>query len=491
METKKRVATAGSFLTSLMAVTSPAPSPPPKPIDPRKVKFAVLLFVATFVVYLVFRGQFGINLVGLLAIAGIASFIILKPDLAAQTFLFILPIPAFVTLALFGVHPYIIMPAMLLIIFAMFVMLQRKKGTLALMLNVLVLILLLIIPNALFQTGSKPYEAIMAQKDIARKTWQDMLALPSAAKKEFEKQLAFATEDARAGEIDRNAKRALGVSFYKFGTTSTKYYIPEKIQVFTEIRAETFKTDQNVSIAVQCQDKETKTKGEIIPPGPFSFDYKMRQQVDCRIDSAAIGTGTPTIELSATFNFVTSAYQIAYFIDQEVNRAYIRQDIDPLDAFNITDKNPTTKHTSGPINIGFTFEPQPSPVSATLEYGPTPTLSIINEWQGEIKSIDELTIISPPGLSIVEIDGNDIQATCKGCGSQECKCTIGKDLMNKLFKKASMEVGVKSFRLHTRITDPAALLGNRQLSIRNFIATLKYTYSIKQETSVEVKEIQI
>lgn len=491
METKKLLITAGSFLTALMAVTSPAPSPPSKPLDPRKIKFAVLLFVATFAVYLVFRGQFGINLIGLLGIAGIVSFIILKPDFAAQTFLFILPIPAFVALAMFGVHPYMVAPAILLIIFAMFVMLKRKKGTLALTLNVLALILLLIIPNTLFQTGSKPYDAIMAQKDIAKKTWRDMLALPAVAKKEFEKQLAFATEDARAGEIDRNAKRTLGVFFDKFGTTSTKYTIPEKIQVFTTIRAETFKTDQNVSIDVQCQAKGTDIKGEIIPPGPFSFDYKMRQQVDCRIDSAAVGTGTPTIELSATFNFVTSAYQIAYFIDQELSRAYIREDIDPLDAFNITDKNPTTKHTSGPINIGFTIDPQPSPVSATLEYGPTPTLSIINEWNGDIKSIDEMTIISPPGLSIVEIDGNDIQSTCKGCGSQECRCTIGKELMNKLIKKENIEVGVKKFRLHTRITDPAALLGTKKLSIRNFIVTLKYKYSIKQEASVEVKEIRI
>lgn len=124
-------------------------------------------------------------------------------------------------------------------------------------------------------------------------------------------------------------------------------------------------------------------------------------------------------------------------------------------------------------------------ISSQLEYGPTLTLTVKNVWPGEITTIESLTITAPPGIIIQDIDG-ETGLQCTGCGTQQCECTVPPSIMKRLLEQEPVSAGLRLFNIHTRISDPAALMP-QDLNIRNFKATAHYTYKNKEVFGVTIK----
>ncbi len=461
---------------------------------PARILLIFLVIAVGFVTYLVLS-RLGLRLPLILLAIAIMALTIINPDLSAKLALYWGLVPVFIALAMLGANPIIISAAILVFLLGL-LFTKGAKGVLIIAANVGIFLILLVLIPSLFQSGSKIEKAMQGQVDIAKQTIKDIIAVPGLAKEEFERQLIFAKYDAEAGAVDESAKRPLGVFLQRnLQYERNVFIIPQQIEIFATLKAETFKIEEPITIEINCYEEKILSKKqakEIRPASKIEMHNREQTEVECIFDSNATGAGKHDLAMEASFTFITTAYKKMYFMEQEKLRSY--RDRDPLDEFKITEKTTETKNTPGPITIGMRFgtteESALIGISSQLQYGPALTLSIVNQWRGELKNISELIVTSPPGITIQDIDGyTTIQ--CTGCGSQECVCTVPKPLMEELLKQEPIRAGVRVFVLHTKITDTAALIANSDLAIRNFRATAKYTYKNKETFNVEVKKPQL
>ena len=157
-------------------------------------------------------------------------------------------------------------------------------------------------------------------------------------------------------------------------------------------------------------------EGSIEPKRPFTVFTLEEKDVECTFNpdlkNPKFQPGANPITISAQYNFVTSAYQEVRFIDRGRYQAMIKENLDPLQEFGITDKNPKTIYTNGPVDIKEIIQ---NPVTVDLSSSVLPNLGIklenrdkitdkqgrtVGQWQGKILNIDELAIVVPKGIKI-------------------------------------------------------------------------------------------
>ncbi|HLF54644.1 MAG TPA: hypothetical protein VI612_02905 [Candidatus Nanoarchaeia archaeon] len=458
---------------------------------PTRILLIILVIIGGFVLYFVLS-RLGLRLPLILPIIGVLALTIINPDLSSKIAFYWGLVPVFIALAMLGANPIIISAVILFFLIGL-IFSKGVKGFMIIGMNVLIFWILTFTVPTWFQTGSRIGEAMQAQVDIAQQTIKDIMAVPGIVTEEIERGLILAKYDAEAGVIDENAKRPLGVFLQRnLQFERNVFAIPQQVEIFATLKAETFKLDEPITVEINCFEEKIISKKpakEIRPAAKIELFNREQTEIDCIFDSTALGVGKHDLAMEASFNFITSAYRKMYFMEQEKMRSYT--DRDPLDEFKITEKTTETKNTPGPISIGLRFGSTDASligISSQLQYGPALTLSVVNQWRGELKNISELVVTSPPGITIEDIDGyTTIQ--CAGCGPQECVCNVPKPLMEELLKQQPVRAGVRVFVLHTKITDQSALIGNSDLAIRNFKVTAKYTYKTKETFNVEVKGV--
>lgn len=457
---------------------------------PTRILLITLVIIGGFVLYIALS-RLGLRLPLILPIIGVLALTIINPDFSSKIALYWGLVPVFIALAMIGANPIIISAVILFFLIGL-IYAKGVKGFMIIGINVLIFWGLTIAVPTWFQTGSRIGESLQAQLDITQQTIKDIMAVPGIVTEEIERGLVLATYDAEAGTIDENAKRPLGVFLQRnLQFERNVFTMPQQVEIFATLKAETFKLDEPITVEINCfEDKilSRKPAKEIRPAPKIELFNREQTEINCIFDSNALGAGKHDLAMEASFGFLTSAYRKMYFMEQDKMRSYT--DRDPLDEFKITEKTTETKNTPGPISIGLRFGTTDATligISSQLQYGPALTLSVVNLWRGELKNISELVVTSPPGITIEDIDGyTTIQ--CRGCGPQECVCTVPQPLMDELLKQEPIRSGVRVFVLHTKITDTAALIGNSDLAIRNFKATAKYTYKSKEIFNVEVKK---
>ena len=220
------------------------------------------------------------------------------------------------------------------------------------------------------------------------------------------------------GTVEQNKYESLGVYFSNVRAAQPKFYTQEPVIIWGTVRSKTFGDMAIVSVkCLRKKDGKTIQAGEAIPKKPFPIFQFEETDVECKYNKTTFDPGTQTVTLAAEFNFTTTAYQKAYFMERERYRAYARESIDPLTQFGIKDKNPATVYTNGPVEIGMKVTPlmTVSNVVNTDEGGVSPfvylTVSnkqqvedkdkkIISRWEGKIKNIRELVLLTPPGITL-------------------------------------------------------------------------------------------
>lgn len=250
----------------------------------------------------------------------------------------------------------------------------------------------------------------------------------------------LATGGLYSAQVEKNQFEPLGVFLDKVRASQPRFYPDEPVTIWSSVKSRTL--SDPVSVKFNCfrygKDNKRigikdengvvqKSEGDVIPPNPFTVFTLEEKDVECTFKQAPgdskFQAGTNPVTLSAQYNFVTSAYQEVRFIDRKRHQAMIKENLDPLKEFGITDKNPKTVYTNGPVEVKMVIQ---NPVTVDLTSQVLPNLAIILEnrdkitdkqnkvlgqWKGKILNIEELAIVVPKGITIAGAGCNPIQFT--------------------------------------------------------------------------------
>ncbi|VVB81458.1 Uncharacterised protein [uncultured archaeon] len=358
----------------------------------------------------------------------------------------------------------------------------------ALLVNILFFSLIIVTPGLFAPPNSPLSAAIESQRQAWYDSYNYVFKAGQQVAKGLETQIYIATGDYEQG-VETQSQKPLGVFLENIGVTSPVVQLGDKIDVYARLRVESFKTGGNLTVNVKCYPEGVDfAKGNITPRARFSVEEYEMQEIDCIINSADAGLGSPLIVLETSFDFTTSAFLKSYFMDQETIRSMRRNQVDPLDAFKITDKNPVARFTGGPLMIGMGAGQQPVALvkDSSDNFGPTLSITLDKNWaEGEFGNVTSLSIIVPPGLKIEDVDGEKV-SNCVGGKDKEQTCVLDGVILSKLFKPPVATP--KTVRVHTKLEDMNVLLANAPLAIRSFKTTVTYSYVVKKKIGVNVQQ---
>ncbi len=234
----------------------------------------------------------------------------------------------------------------------------------------------------------------------------------------IEGRLDIATAGLYRGNVEKNRYESLGVYFSNIRAADPRFYADEAITVWGTIRSKTYTDVVIVDFNCSRWKDNRRIFGDKIYPN-FNFPIFTFDEVDTECtflpatkEEEQTKPGSNTVTFSADYNFGTDAYQKAYFMDRERYRASARENIEPLSQYGIKDKNPIPVFTNGPVEIGINVGPL---VTVSEGYTIRPSIgvtltnrqeitdkdkNVITRWDGKIKKITELIILTPPGVEI-------------------------------------------------------------------------------------------
>ncbi len=335
-------------------------------------------------------------------------------------------------------------------------------------------------------------------KDGANGAVKVVTNLPTIAGTTYQKLLTTATggyQDQYLGKVEQNKDLPLGVNIENVKASSPIFYSGEPVIVFATITARTL--DEPVTIIPKCSANNDEYLGTI-PLGTFNGQkiknftiYTFESQpIECDID---LPKGSQRIDIYADYNFRTLAYHKMYFIDADRMRSLERQKIDPFTQYKITDRNPITTYTNGPVEIGMDFG---GAIRSIGSMQPLPTLgiTITNRWLGKFTKINQLIIYVPDGFSADPArctDFEDFRPTTEDINYQKGykAYSLRTDRINNLLENLQTgSLTYRTFRCGLQIDNTAQVLGTSPISTLYFKATASYRYTITQAVSVNIQQ---
>ncbi len=311
-------------------------------------------------------------------------------------------------------------------------------------------------------------------------------------KKEYTKQLEYATGGYYEGQVEENENLPLGVYFEDITSAAREFYVNEPVDIWGNLLVRTLDRDSPVTVSIDCQYEEERIPGTVRPEDNFTIYTMEEEAIECRFDERTIPIGTRVIKLTADFNFKTMAYLKSYMIDKDTLRSLRREEIDVFDHYGIRDKSPIAIFTNGPVKIG--METNEPPIG--LSEGATPYLGITieNQWSGNIKDIRELEVQVPKGMKF--FDGN-----CDGKFNELTEGELNPEhhtyVLNgkgRTYLKMPIEkdgIPYRSLRCLMKVYDKEMLLGDVPFTTKYFRATVSYDYELEHEVSVDIKKVPI
>ncbi len=366
----------------------------------------------------------------------------------------------------------------------------------AILLNLLFFTVLFFQPLTFGAPGSPFYEAAVSQ----RSAWVSMFEKTALFGKQIAKEVTlpfFSTYDIYVSGVEAKSDRPLGVRLLDVGATSKFVREDDRVDLFATLQAESFEVDKPLIAEVKCYEegkKDDVTKqGVVKPQEVFEVRERDERPILCNIDADDLGVGPHQVALEVTFDFMTSSFLRAYFMDRETI-LLIKQEQrgDPqkhvLDKFAITDRQPGAIFSGGPLKIKMGAGAQPvGLVQEEPEFGPVLTVKFERNWQeGEFAEFTSLKITVPPGLVIRD---ERISKKCTGGGLQEQVCVVDGEELKKLIGRESPVVIPKEIHIPTEISQPdgiSTILAGDKMAIRSFKVDAEYTYRIEKLVPVTV-----
>ncbi len=260
----------------------------------------------------------------------------------------------------------------------------------------------------------------------------------------IESRLDIATAGLYRGNVEKNRYESLGVYFGNIRAADPRFYTDEPITVWGTLRSKTYKDAVIVNFSCYRWKDNKKIRADKIIPD-IIFPIFTLEEIDTQCTflpkaESPTPAGANIVTFSAEYNFGTDAYLKTYFIDRDRFRAYAREapekDIETaiFKEFGIKDTKPGSVSTNGPVEIGLGAVPL---VTVSEGYVIKPTIGItltnrkeiqdkdkkiITRWEGKIKNITELILLTPPGISLQNTE------KCKDPKTEleklECPCSM-------------------------------------------------------------------
>lgn len=331
--------------------------------------------------------------------------------------------------------------------------------------------------------------------------YEGVLNLINATRTSTQKQIEYATGDAYTARVDQKAKTQIGVKLDSLQTTQATYPISGQVGAYTRLTAQTL--DEPLKITVTCSGVNT-AGGSVVAPRTISpttvveIAQEEALDIDCDFNGGAFQPGSATIKVTADFTMKTLAYLKTYFMTRDRLRELRNAKIDPFTQYGITDRNPVTIYTSGPVSIalGFSGTP-PIGIDTTVdEFTGTLGMTITNVWQGKIKSLNTIYVLVPRGFTVTELTGVEAQIVKTNCVDLPTISDWCDDSIANLYTITapggfSTTLDTQpSITLRMRLRAPQSeyerILGTTPISTKYFKAAADYTYSMVAERGVTI-----
>ena len=373
-------------------------------------------------------------------------------------------------------------------------------------------------------------------------SWKQALEGLSA---DMDAQLIQASGGYYQGKVEKNKIGPLGVFINKLKTSQPRYYEKEKVIIWGTVEA--LSLGEGINVEIKCHKKdEEKYATEVIPKEqPFTMYSKEIRDFECVFDPSEemetpwyADLGIHTIAVDAEFNFGTLAYLKSYFIDTERKRDMVREGLDPFKEFGIKDTEPIAVYTDGPVIIGMETT---SPIIDVGQGAITqPRLGVTLEnkegWEGVIRNLSELVILTPPGVNIdlnsepctfgfekygiknceedscVNLEYNPCMKVCgsnpeESCETKcekvkescisDCKVMFGEN-EEEVYTGYSLDVNkleprdafkdIDRFRSFScRLNVEESVLGNTPITVKYFRAKARYNYVVSKDIDVQIQ----
>lgn len=257
--------------------------------------------------------------------------------------------------------------------------------------------------------GPEQEQAVLKFWDNAKKFWKDMgfrvqLAYRNVRTR-IQTSLTEATGGYYQGKVEKNRFEPLGVYLENIKAADPEFDRSEAAVILGTLKVKTLEDGITVNLDCYKGRKDDKEKiGKVTPATETVYDLE-ELPIDCTFDPYTLEQGPQSITIRARYNFETQAYLKTYFIDKERLRTFQRRNIDVLDQFEITEKQPLAVFTNGPARIGMGLGKQP--VGIDIQTKPQLGITIENQptWQGKIKRLTDVVVQLPEGLALEHCPG--------------------------------------------------------------------------------------
>jgi hypothetical protein len=333
----------------------------------------------------------------------------------------------------------------------------------------------------------------------------------------FSMRMKQATGEYYYGVVEENEKEPLGVYLENIKASQNEFEEYYPVTVYATLSARTLDDAIHVNVGCYAGQEKNTISGTVYPDETFTVENLQQEELDCSFDQLPEGTNKVTYNVS--FNFQTIGYLKRYFADRDAITAATRQEIDLLDEYQITDKDPVAHYTNGPVAIGMGPEQALIGVSETYTVKPrlALTLDSAHGWGGKIASLEEVVLLIPDAMSLDTAQCTDsdweeytiddcveselayetqLNKECAGdssCIEEQCTTQLTGynaytlDVAKDAYKDIEEFITI-SCRLN--VDDVSGLLGATPIATHYFYVKTRYNYEIVDDISVKVAEAE-
>lgn len=306
----------------------------------------------------------------------------------------------------------------------------------------------------------------------------------------WDKQVRIATGDYYTGTVDENQDEPIGVFFEDIMASDKEYNIDDRVQIWSTLSAKTL-DDTPLDIQTACRSKTHIGK---IEPESLNIDSMEKDDILCSFPPGSFNASDENkIEVFAKFEFPTLGYLKTYFIDKERQRALQTQGIDPMDEYKITDKNPISVFTNGPIAIGMDTT---TPLIGLYRSGDNNDfklgMTLKNNWQGSIINITSFEI-QVPDTMVVVLDSCD-KAVIQGESDVELisreynEGYVTYHVEPEALKQIEAFDDFETINCRIRVDDIEGTLGSTPIATKYFRIRVSYMYQLEDSIYIKVKD---
>ncbi len=209
------------------------------------------------------------------------------------------------------------------------------------------------------------------------------------------------------GEVEQGAQVNVGLTLERLQQSQQRFVQGQEIAFFTTLQARSFGT--NIPVRIGCIANDAAKKSEftgIVNRPEFQARDFVNTDVTCRF--AFLPKNQYTVDVTANFDYIGSAYLRRYFTREGLLGQFQNQGASPTDAlfaqYQITDRDPRSVYTRGPVSLHLST---PNIVEELLQSGGDRTkfrlqLGIKNEpqWGGRIYAINNVLLSIPIGFQL-------------------------------------------------------------------------------------------